>query len=191
MRFPSLITGLPRASRLAAAIAAAALLALPGAASAQTNIFEPVIPLASLQLASASARADSTRADSTQTPARKRTATVRTSHVFYGALLTGAALSFSYSVDPDAGGYEDKWNTLANFPDKGVHALAAFALTGVGVDLGARPWVAAASVCAAGAAFEFSQGYVSKVDIAADCVGAASAALWKSWRQRVNAREGR
>ena len=186
MRLPSPLNGLPRAARRAAAIAATTLLVLPATVSAQTNIFEPVLPLASIQLASASARTDTA-----STPAKKRPSTVRTSHVFYGALLTGAALSFNYRVDPDAGGYEDKWNTLANFPDKGVHALAAFALTGVGVDLGARPWVAAASVCAAGAAFEFSQGYVSKMDIAADCVGAASAALWKSWRQRVNAREGR
>ena len=178
-------SGLPRAARRAAA-AIAALALFPAAAPAQTNIFEPVIPLASIQLASAS-----TRSDSAEAPATKRTASRRTSHLFYGALLTGAALSFNYRVDPDAGGYEDKWNTLANFPDKGVHALAAFALTGVGVDLGARPWVAAASVCAAGAAFEFSQGYVSKIDIAADCVGAAGAALWRSWRTRVNERAGR
>jgi hypothetical protein len=130
-------------------------------------------------------------ADTTETTSQKRTVSRRTSYLFYGALLTGAALSFNYQVDPDEGGYEDKWNTLANFPDKGVHALAAFALTGVGVDLGARPWVAAASVCAAGAAFEFSQGYVSKMDIAADCVGAAGAALWRTWRSRVNEREGR
>ena len=177
-----------RAARafVAAAVALAAVSGLPTAAAAQTNILQPLIPLSSLPIAEASARTDSTEASS-----RKLTVSRRTSHLFYGALLTGAALSFNYRVDPDEGGYEDKWNTLANFPDKGVHALAAFALTGVGVDLGARPWVAAASVCAAGAAFEFSQGYVSKMDIAADCVGAAGAALWRTWRSRVNEREGR
>lgn len=184
MLLPSL-PGLPRAARRAAA-AIATLALFPAAAAAQTNIFEPLIPLSSIQLASLSARTDSAEA-----PAKQRTTSRRTTHLFYGALLTGAALSFNYQVDPDQGGYEDKWNTLANFPDKGVHALAAFAITGVGVDLGARPWVAAASVCAAGAAFEFSQGYVSKIDIAADCVGAAGAALWRTWRSRVNAREGR
>ena len=179
------LPGLPRAA-LCAAAAIVALALLPRTATSQTNIFQPVIPLSSIQLDSALARTDSAEA-----PARKRNVARRTTHVFYGALLAGAALSFNYQVDPDEGGYEDKWNTLANFPDKGVHALAAFALTGVGVDLGARPWVAAASVCAAGAAFEFSQGYVSKIDIAADCVGAAGAALWRTWRSRVDEREGR
>ena len=185
MSFRSFLPGLPRAARRAAAALAAAAL-MPAAAAAQTNILEPLIPLSSIQLATAAARVDS--ADAT---AKKRAVSRRTTHLFYGALLAGAALSFNYQVDPDEGGYQDKWNTLAAFPDKGVHALAAFALTGVGVDLGARPWVAAASVCAAGAAFEFSQGYVSKMDIAADCVGAAGAALWRSWRSRVSEREGR
>ena len=188
MRFFPSRSSLPRAARaVAAAVAAiAALSGLPTTAAAQTSILEPVIPLSSLRIDSASVGTDTTEATS-----QKRTVSRRTSHLFYGALLTGAALSFNYRVDPDEGGYEDKWNTLANFPDKGVHALAAFALTGVGVDLGARPWVAAASVCAAGAAFELSQGYVSKIDIAADCVGAAGAALWRTWRTRVNEREGR
>lgn len=188
MRFSPPCLSLPRAVRAIAAamVAAAALATLPATAAAQTNLLQPLIPLSTLQIPGVEAATDTT-----ETATQKRTVSRRTSHLFYGALLTGAALSFNYKVDPDEGGYEDKWNTLANFPDKGVHALAAFALTGVGVDLGARPWVAAASVCAAGAAFEFSQGYVSKMDIAADCVGAAGAALWRTWRARVDGREGR
>ena len=178
------------ARRLAlAAIAAAlaALLVVPTLASAQTNILEPAVPLASAHLAIAAVA----KTDSVHAPVKGRSTPGRATHVFYGVLLAGAALSFNYSIDPDAGGYDDNWNTAAAFPDKGVHALAGFALTTVGVDLGARPWVAAASVCAAGAAFEFSQGYVSKIDIAADCVGAAGAALWRMWRTRANESEGR
>lgn len=87
-------------------------------------------------------------------------------------------------VDPDSGGYDDGWTTATDFPDKAVHALAAWAITTVGVDLGARPRHAALAVCAAGTAFEFAQGYASPYDVAADCVGAAGAALWQSWRAR-------
>ena len=104
--------------------------------------------------------------------------------VFYGLVGIGTLAAFELRVDPDEGGYHDGWQTKAPFPDKVVHALASFALTGVGVDLGARPWLAASTVCAAGAAFEYSQGYVSYMDISANCVGAAGAALWKSWTKR-------
>jgi hypothetical protein len=69
-----------------------------------------------------------------------------------------------------------------------VHALAAWAITSVGVDLGARPRYAALAVCAAGTAFEFAQGYVSPYDVAADCIGAGGAALWQSWRAKRRAR---
>jgi hypothetical protein len=107
--------------------------------------------------------------------------------VFYGLVGIGTLAAFELRVDPDEGGYHDGWQTKAPFPDKVVHALASFALTGVGVDLGARPWLAASTVCAAGAAFEYSQGYVSYMDISANCVGAAGAALWKSWTKREDA----
>lgn len=159
-------------------------LGIPRISGAQELPLEPVVPLAGTELLQAASAADTAQAASVE---EKRT----TSRVFYGALLAGTALSFRYSVDPDEGGYEDSWDTAASFPDKAVHALAAWALTTVGVDLGARPWVAAASVCAAGTAFELSQGYVSKIDIAADCAGAAGAALWKNWRDRVDARRDR
>lgn len=102
--------------------------------------------------------------------------------VFYGALGAAAATAAVLHVDPDSGGYHDGWNTATDFPDKAVHALAAWAITNVGIDLGARPRHAALAVCAAGTAFEFAQGYVSVYDIVADCAGAAGAAAWQSWR---------
>jgi len=104
--------------------------------------------------------------------------------VFYGALTGAAGVALALHVDPDSGGYHDGWTTATDFPDKAVHGLAAWAITTVGVDLGARPRHAALAVCAAGTAFEFAQGYVSPYDIAADCIGATGAALWQSWRAR-------
>jgi hypothetical protein len=104
--------------------------------------------------------------------------------VFYAALAGAAGVTAVLHVDPDSGGYRDGWTTATDFPDKAVHALAAWAITTVGVDLGARPRHAALAVCAAGTAFEFAQGYASPYDIAADCIGASGAALWQSWRAR-------
>jgi hypothetical protein len=108
--------------------------------------------------------------------------------VFFGVLGSAAVASAIFHVDPDTGGYRDGWTTATDFPDKAVHALAAWAITGVGVDLGVRPRYAALAVCGAGTAFEFAQGYVSPYDIAADCVGAMSAAAWQSWRAKRKAR---
>ena len=104
--------------------------------------------------------------------------------VFYGALAGAAGVAVALHVDPDSGGYRDGWTTATDFPDKAVHGLAAWAITTVGVDLGARPRNAALAVCAAGTVFEFAQGYVSPYDIAADCIGATGAALWQTWRAR-------
>src|SRR5689334_4285605 len=125
--------------------------------------------------------------------ARAGVSTARAKHdrlpyVFYG-LLGGAAVSAAvFHVDPDTGGYHDGWTTATDFPDKAVHALAAWAITSVGIDLGVRPAYSASAVCAAGTAFEFAQGYVSMYDIAADCAGAVGAAAWQSWRSRRRAR---
>jgi hypothetical protein len=108
--------------------------------------------------------------------------------MFYAGLGAGAVATAVFHVDPDSGGYPDGWTTATDFPDKAVHALAAWAITGVGIDLGARPRYAAIAVCGAGVAFEFAQGYVSVYDIAADCAGAIGAATWQSWRARRKAR---
>jgi hypothetical protein len=112
--------------------------------------------------------------------------------VFYGTVGAAAATSLVLHIDADPGGYHDGWSTETDFPDKAVHALAAWALTNVGIDLGARPRHSALAVCAAGTAFEFAQGYVSVYDIVADCAGAAGAAAWQSWRaHRRRARAAR
>src|SRR5215207_1556648 len=111
--------------------------------------------------------------------------------VFYGVLGSAAVTAAVFHVDPDSGGYRDGWTTATDFPDKAVHALAAWAITGIGVDLGVRPRYAALAVCGAGTAFEFAQGYVSPYDIAADCFGAVGAATWQSWRAKRKARAAR
>jgi hypothetical protein len=111
--------------------------------------------------------------------------------VFYGVLGSAAVAAAVFHVDPDSGGYRDGWTTATDFPDKAVHALAAWAITGVGIDLGVRPRYAALAVCGAGTAFEFAQGYVSAYDVAADCVGAVGAATWQSWRAKRKARAAR
>jgi hypothetical protein len=162
-----------------------------------------ILAFASSLVASRSARGQQTaaEADSTARPAipaaeatRAGIAPARVEKrdrlpiLFYGALGAAATTAAVLRVDPDSGGYRDGWNTATDFPDKAVHALAAWAITTVGVDLGARPRYAAAAVCAAGTAFEFAQGYVSVYDIAADCVGAAGAAVWQSWRAKRRAR---
>ncbi|HUF27497.1 MAG TPA: hypothetical protein VMM18_11015 [Gemmatimonadaceae bacterium] len=165
-----------RRRALPSLLAVAALaLASPNGALAQNLPFEPAVQLAGAGKLTLSL-------DTTSRTALSRQSRFGSERVFYGALIAGAALSFQFAIDPDAGGYKDGLTTMAAFPDKAVHALAGWALTGVGIDLGARPWVAAAAVCAAGTAFEFSQGYVSRLDIAADCAGAAAGAMWRKWR---------
>ena len=104
--------------------------------------------------------------------------------LFLGALAGGLVANSFAHVDYDPGGYRDEWNTHASFPDKVVHGLAAFALTSVGVDMKVRPVMSALAVCAAGAAFETTQGYVSGYDIGADCAGAALGGLWRHWRAK-------
>jgi hypothetical protein len=166
--------------RLAVLLAFACSLLAPNVAAAQqlTTVADTV-PLAAVPMASAA------RAGVAPARAEKRD---RLPLVFYGALGGAAVAVAAFHVDPDTGGYRDSWTTATNFPDKAVHALAAWAITNVGVDLGVRPNYSAAAVCAAGTAFEFAQGYVSVYDIAADCIGAAGAAAWQSWRARRRAR---
>jgi hypothetical protein len=148
-----------------------------------SDSLRPAIP--SIEAARAGAPAaqssSSAAADGTSATSRRHD---RLPIVFYSALGTAAGAAAMLHVDPDSGGYRDGWTTATDFPDKAVHALAAWAITTVGVDLGARPRHAALAVCAAGTAFEFAQGYASPYDIAADCIGATGAAIWQSWRAR-------
>lgn len=166
--------------RQAAILALVCFVAAFRAASAQQSVVQPdsVIPASIPSAAAAQAAVAPTKAKSRD----------RLQVVFYGALGAAAATAAVLHVDPDSGGYHDGWNTATDFPDKAVHALAAWAITNVGIDLGARPRHAALAVCAAGTAFEFAQGYVSVYDIVADCAGAAGAAAWQSWRARRRTR---
>ena len=111
--------------------------------------------------------------------------------VFYGATALALVGTAVLRADPDTGGYRDGWRTFASFPDKAIHFGAAWALTTLGLDLDVSPRRAALFVCAAGAGYEVAQGYVSPYDIAADCAGAAGAALWRSWRDRSKRRAAR
>jgi hypothetical protein len=168
--------------RMAALALVARALALPASIHAQaTAPAADSIPVVSR----AGPATDATRAAAGRARAHKRAALPL---VFYGALGGAALATAVFHVDPDTGGYRDGWTTATDFPDKAVHGLAAWAITNVGVDLGVRPKYSAAAVCAAGTAFEFAQGYVSMYDIAADCIGAAGAAAWQTWRARRRAR---
>ena len=126
------------------------------------------------------------RLDSANAPQRivtiPRAAHTKARIIFFTGVTGALAANYRMKIDKDPGGYTDAWTTSSMFPDKGVHGLAAFALTSVGVDLGVRPWTSAMTICAAGIAFEYTQGYVSRYDIGADCIGASGAALWRSFR---------
>jgi hypothetical protein len=104
--------------------------------------------------------------------------------LFYSGLTAGLVAVQAFHLDADPGGYHDALNTKSLFPDKAVHALAAWAVTSLGADLHVGPWRSAAAVCAAGVGFELAQGYVSRYDIGANCIGAAGAAAWRTWLDR-------
>ena len=170
-------------TRLTIALASAcSLVALNVAAAQQPATVADTTPLAIVPTT------DAARAGIAPARGQKLEKRDRLPLVFYGALGGAAVAVAAFHVDPDTGGYHDGWTTATDFPDKAVHALAAWAITTVGVDLGVRPKYSAAAVCAAGTAFEFAQGYVSVYDIAADCIGAAGAAAWQSWRAKRRAR---
>jgi hypothetical protein len=105
-----------------------------------------------------------------------------THRALFVTALAGGAWVLGHA-DRDPGGYTDAWTTRSTFPDKAVHAGAAWLLTSAGTDLGLKPWQSALVVTAAGAAFERAQGHVSRYDIGADALGALGAALWRSWRR--------
>jgi hypothetical protein len=175
--------------RLALIIAFVPLLLAPAVSAAQQAAPDDTTVRAPIPTVAAARVAASPASDTASAPARvTATRRERLPMIFYGALGTAAVTAAVLRVDPDSGGYRDGWTTATDFPDKAVHALAAWALTTVGIDLGARPRHSALAVCAAGTAFEVAQGYASPYDIAADCIGAGGAALWQTWRARRRAR---
>jgi hypothetical protein len=179
------------------ALVACALVASPRTATAGTADSLTALPPArhcgtgdsarvSLRLPCDSTSRLALRFDSTNAPQQivtiPRAVHTKARIVFFTGVAGALAANYRMKLDQDPGGYTDAWTTSSMFPDKGVHGLAAFALTSVGVDLGVRPWTSAMTICAAGVAFEYTQGYVSRYDIGADCIGASGAALWRSFR---------
>ena len=101
----------------------------------------------------------------------------------YGTLIfVGLAANATLGLDRDPcatgarvcwrGTYPDRWGTS----DKIDHASVAYVLTSMAIGLGIRPRLAALLTCAAGAGYEFTQGYVSRKDMTADCASAILAA---------------
>lgn len=92
-----------------------------------------------------------------------------------GACLVAIA---HFGIDRDSpaqyGVAGDGFTTTAVFPDKLVHALAAYALT-LTFALYLPTAAAVVLVLAAGVGLEFAQGHVSYFDILADAIGAAAA----------------
>src|SRR5688500_17448179 len=163
-------------TRFLTLLALSSIALVPSAARSQQvaadDTLRAPIPTVEAERVGATLAATSRSSDATMS-ARRR---VKLPLIFYGALTVSAGAVAVLHVDPDSGGYRDGWTTATDFPDKAIHALAAWALTTVGVDLGARPRHAALAVCAAGTAFEFAPGYVSPSDMAAARRGAPGAA---------------
>lgn len=161
------------------AMAGAALMALASVSPAQRLPESSGVRPASrpLALATDSLAPDSSGAAGSARTARRSdripgTNLPKMSNQTFGALLVlGIWGNTVVPVTRDPNPTSDEWNTL----DKPVHAFSAFALVETGLYAGVHPAFAVASVCAGGAAFEVTQGYISRKDIVANCVGAASA----------------
>ena len=122
----------------------------------------------------------------TVTPA---TSTTRRFHlrdaVYLGVLAAAIAANAIFKLDPDPGGYQDRWLTI----DKLSHFASAYATIIAGRLGGARQAVVLGGLLVAAVAFEFTQGFVSWRDILAGWAGASFAAAW--WllpERRVNPR---
>lgn len=157
----------------AAALGAAALVVLSAAAPAAAHAQQQLEATAMTPSGAARDSVHFRRAASPDATKRRSFAPL-----FYVGMAAGTAFIFADPIDHDPGGYKDGLRTDAMFPDKAVHALSAWFLTDLGIEMGARPWHAATAVCAAGALFEVANGFVSHYDIGADCVGAALKAMW-------------
>ena len=112
-------------------------------------------------------------------PPNARAANVATLSVFSLGLVYNATCPFGARYcQRDAGGYTDEWLS----EDKAIHATVAAGAVLAAHTAGAHPAVAAIGICAAGIAFEHTQGFVSHRDIAANCLGAGAAYLWaRAW----------
>lgn len=131
-------------------------------------------------LVSLSFRADSQRVAAAAAPEGSLARRPMPTATYLALLSAGVAANAAFPISRDPGTLPDVW--LGR--DKAIHAVSAFALTESAIVAGVKPGVAALGACAAGAAIEVTQGYISGRDMVANCVGAGGAYLWRRfWRR--------
>lgn len=94
--------------------------------------------------------------------------------IYLGVLVVALAANAIFKLDPDVGGYQDRWLTI----DKLVHFAIAYAIVILGRLAGARQAVVLGGLLLAAVLFEYTQGFVSWRDIVAGWAGAFFAAAW-------------
>ncbi len=101
--------------------------------------------------------------------------TLRVRDAIYLLMLTlGVAANAIFQIDPDIGGYQDRWLTI----DKIIHFAIAYAVVIAGRAAGVRQTIVLAGIMLAAVAFEYTQGFVAWRDIVAGFAGALLAAAW-------------
>jgi hypothetical protein len=100
---------------------------------------------------------------------------LRARELIYLLLLAAAVTANAvFQLDPDPGGYQDRWLTI----DKMVHFAVAYAVVIAGRMAGVRQSIVLGGITAAAVAFEYTQGFVAWRDIIAGWAGAGTAAMW-------------
>lgn len=87
------------------------------------------------------------------------------------------ALNFTRHVDADAGGYRPQWRNRASYPKAYVHGVSGFAAALAVAVFTGQPAAALLIVAAGAVLWEFSQGFVNLLDIAAGVGGALAACV--------------
>jgi hypothetical protein len=106
----------------------------------------------------------------------------------YGATL-GVALvgNYVFKIDRDPGGYRDSYGTS----DKLAHFNTGYFLAARAIDVNVPVGWSVLLTCAAGYAFEHTQGYVSNRDAVAACSGALTAGGVALFRHKAKLRRER
>mgnify|MGYP001563875639 CR=1 FL=1 len=88
--------------------------------------------------------------------------------IYLALLALGILMNAIFKIDSDSGGYIDTlWSV-----DKITHFVFAYAIVLTGLMIRVKKPIALGGIIVASIAFEFTQGFVSVLDIFADCVGA-------------------
>ena len=82
-----------------------------------------------------------------------------------------------WKFDPDVGGYTPSIKDKAQYPKFYVHSVSACLATVAMIRAGVSPLLALGLIVVFGVMYEFSQGFVNKLDIVADTVGGLVAFL--------------